>query len=75
MVELDARFPEYGFAQHKGYPTAYHLEKLALLGATEYHRRSFAPVNAHWDWHSPSTVRNQVISVPCSSRWAVFDNV
>ncbi|MBG6240978.1 MAG: ribonuclease HII [Candidatus Symbiopectobacterium sp. Dall1.0] len=44
MVELDARFPEYGFAQHKGYPTAYHLEKLALLGATEYHRRSFAPV-------------------------------
>ncbi|MBG6244094.1 ribonuclease HII [Candidatus Symbiopectobacterium sp. 'North America'] len=44
MVELDVRFPEYGFAQHKGYPTAYHLEKLALLGATEYHRRSFAPV-------------------------------
>lgn len=44
MVELDARFPEYGFAQHKGYPTAYHLEKLALLGATEFHRRSFAPV-------------------------------
>ncbi|WP_291971738.1 ribonuclease HII [Candidatus Symbiopectobacterium sp.] len=44
MVELDARFPEYGFAQHKGYPTAYHLEKLALLGATEYHRRIFAPV-------------------------------
>lgn len=44
MVELDARFPEYGFAQHKGYPTAYHLEKLALLGATEHHRRSFAPV-------------------------------
>ncbi|MFT8211935.1 MAG: ribonuclease HII [Symbiopectobacterium sp.] len=44
MVELDARFPEYGFAQHKGYPTAYHLEKLALFGATEFHRRSFAPV-------------------------------
>lgn len=44
MVELDARFPEYGFAQHKGYPTAYHLEKLALHGATEFHRCSFAPV-------------------------------
>ncbi|KAA8996110.1 ribonuclease HII [Affinibrenneria salicis] len=44
MVELDRRFPEYGFAQHKGYPTAFHLEKLALLGATIYHRRSFAPV-------------------------------
>ncbi|GKW23211.1 ribonuclease HII [Pectobacterium polonicum] len=44
MVELDQRFPAYGFAQHKGYPTAFHLEKLAALGATEFHRRSFAPV-------------------------------
>ncbi|KEA53113.1 MULTISPECIES: ribonuclease HII [Mangrovibacter] len=44
MVELDLQYPEYGFAQHKGYPTAYHLEKLAALGATEHHRRSFAPV-------------------------------
>ncbi|MEH2919695.1 ribonuclease HII [Samsonia erythrinae] len=44
MVELDHRFPDYGFAQHKGYPTAFHLQKLAALGATEFHRRSFAPV-------------------------------
>lgn len=44
MAELDLRFPEYGFARHKGYPTAYHLEKLATLGATAFHRRSFAPV-------------------------------
>ena len=44
MVELDKVFPEYGFAKHKGYPTAYHLEKLALYGATEFHRKSFAPV-------------------------------
>jgi ribonuclease HII len=44
MTELDLVFPEYGFAQHKGYPTAFHLEKLAALGATEHHRRSFAPV-------------------------------
>ncbi|MCU1792994.1 ribonuclease HII [Pectobacterium polaris] len=44
MVELDQRFPAYGFAQNKGYPTAFHLEKLAALGATEFHRRSFAPV-------------------------------
>jgi len=44
MVELDARFPQYGFAQHKGYPTALHLERLAEHGATEHHRRSFAPV-------------------------------
>lgn len=44
MVELDLCFPEYGFAQHKGYPTAFHLEKLAALGATVHHRRSFGPV-------------------------------
>ncbi len=44
MIELDARFPQYGFAQHKGYPTALHLERLAEHGATEHHRRSFAPV-------------------------------
>ncbi|EKN4700199.1 ribonuclease HII [Yersinia ruckeri] len=44
MAELDSYFPGYGFAQHKGYPTALHLERLAALGATEHHRRSFAPV-------------------------------
>ncbi|OTA16639.1 ribonuclease HII [Xenorhabdus vietnamensis] len=44
MAELDKQFPGYGFAQHKGYPTALHLEKLASLGATEHHRKSFAPV-------------------------------
>ncbi len=44
MALLDQSFPEYGFAQHKGYPTAFHLEKLAEHGATEHHRRSFAPV-------------------------------
>ncbi|WP_114194484.1 ribonuclease HII [Edaphovirga cremea] len=44
MTELDLSFPDYGFAQHKGYPTPFHLEKLAILGATEHHRRSFAPV-------------------------------
>ena len=44
MVALDARFPQYGFAQHKGYPTALHLERIAQYGVTEYHRRSFRPV-------------------------------
>lgn len=44
MVELDKAYPEYGFAKHKGYPTAYHLEKLAQFGATKFHRKSFAPV-------------------------------
>jgi ribonuclease HII len=44
MQQLDHLFPEYGFAKHKGYPTAQHLLKLAQLGATPWHRRSFAPV-------------------------------
>ena len=44
MNELDKQFPEYGFAKHKGYPTKLHFEKLAELGATPYHRKSFAPV-------------------------------
>lgn len=44
MVEMDARFPGYGFARHKGYGTAAHLQALAQLGACPEHRRSFAPV-------------------------------
>lgn len=44
MTELDQQFPQYGFAQHKGYPTALHREKLIEFGATPFHRRSFAPV-------------------------------
>lgn len=44
MAALDGIFPQYGFAQHKGYPTAFHLAALAEHGATEHHRRSFAPV-------------------------------
>ncbi|KAE9531724.1 ribonuclease HII [Ursidibacter arcticus] len=44
MDELDQRYPEYGFAQHKGYPTKLHFEKLAELGVTPFHRKSFAPV-------------------------------
>ena len=44
MKELDKQYPEYAFAQHKGYPTKLHLKKLAELGALPQHRRSFAPV-------------------------------
>ena len=44
MVELDAHFPGYGLARHKGYPTKVHIEALERLGVSEIHRRSFAPV-------------------------------
>lgn len=44
MDELDARYPQYGFAQHKGYPTKAHMEILAELGPTPEYRKSFKPV-------------------------------
>ena len=44
MARLDAEYPGYGFAAHKGYPTPEHLEALERLGACALHRRSFAPV-------------------------------
>lgn len=46
MIDLDARFPQYGFARHKGYPTAAHLDALRRHGVSPVHRRSFAPVRA-----------------------------
>src|SRR5690606_16404 len=44
MTALDAQYPGYGFARHKGYPTPDHLEALRRLGPSAIHRRSFAPV-------------------------------
>jgi ribonuclease HII len=44
MAELDARHPGYGFAEHAGYGTPQHLERLRALGPCPLHRRSFAPV-------------------------------
>ena len=45
MIELEAKYPGYGFAKNKGYGTAQHLEALKRLGATPIHRRSFSPVS------------------------------
>ena len=44
MTELDTRYPGYGLACHKGYPTRQHLSCLQQLGISAVHRRSFAPV-------------------------------
>lgn len=44
MREADARWPGYGFAVHKGYPTPEHLEAIARLGPSPIHRLSFAPL-------------------------------
>ena len=45
MALLDARYPGYGFASHKGYSTPQHLAALKMLGPCEIHRRSFEPVH------------------------------
>lgn len=44
MEELDAQYPQYGFAKHKGYPTKAHFEALAEHGVIDQHRKSFKPV-------------------------------
>ena len=44
LYALDKEYPNYGFAKHKGYPTAFHLEMLALHGVSLIHRLSYAPV-------------------------------
>lgn len=44
MLEADSKWPGYGFAVHKGYPTGQHLEALARLGPCPIHRLSFGPL-------------------------------
>ncbi|MES2624545.1 MAG: ribonuclease HII [Pseudomonadota bacterium] len=44
MQDLDKTYPGYGLAQHKGYPTAFHLQALQELGPCAIHRRTFRPV-------------------------------
>ena len=44
LLQLDRRYPEYGFAKHKGYPSPAHLSALQRYGPCPEHRRSYAPV-------------------------------
>lgn len=44
MLELDAKYPQYGFAQHKGYPTKAHVAALQMYGPCAEHRFSYRPV-------------------------------
>lgn len=47
MKEYDKKWPEYGFAKHKGYGTKVHMETLEKCGACDIHRQSFAPVKLY----------------------------
>lgn len=44
MCQLDTEFPEYGFAQHKGYGTKFHMQQLKRFGPCKHHRKTFAPI-------------------------------
>lgn len=44
MIELDKKYPEYGFASHKGYPTKKHIEAIQEYGLIEGYRKSYGPV-------------------------------
>ena len=46
LLVLHEQYPHYAFDQHKGYPTALHLERLRLHGVSPVHRKSYAPVRA-----------------------------
>jgi ribonuclease HII len=46
MIALDSEYPEYGFAQNKGYGTEYHRKTIERLGPTPMHRLTFAPMRA-----------------------------
>ena len=44
LIALDEEYPEYGFAKHKGYPTAQHMAAIKAHGVLPIHRRSFDPI-------------------------------
>lgn len=48
MLVLDAAYPQYGLAAHKGYPTAAHLAAIRQYGVKDFYRKSFGPVRALW---------------------------
>ena len=51
MLAFDEQYPGYGFAKHKGYPTAMHREALKQLGVSPIHRTSYAPVREAIERH------------------------
>lgn len=46
MIKLDKKYPQYGFAQHKGYGTKAHIKAIKKYGPCSIHRKSFAPINS-----------------------------
>jgi len=44
MCALHKRYPDYGFKQHKGYPTKFHREQILMIGPCRHHRKTFTPM-------------------------------
>lgn len=47
MIELDKKYPMYGFKKHKGYPTKQHVQAIEKYGILESHRKTFKPVSLY----------------------------
>jgi len=62
MVEMDERYPGYGFASHKGYRAAIHAEGLMALGPCEIHRLSWGPVKLALQGRNPMLVFAEVMA-------------
>jgi len=45
MIELDKKYPEYGYAKHKGYPTKAHIEAVEKYGVKDFYRMTFSPIS------------------------------
>lgn len=76
MKVLHERFPEYGFAAHKGYPTPVHVEALNQYGAIFEHRRSFRPVQEAIDtvgFNAGKTAESLPESLPFATD--LFENI
>lgn len=66
MVELDATYPEYGFASHKGYRSRRHSAALDRYGPCPVHRRSFKPVRDWAEGRAPTSLLREGLPVPLS---------
>src|SRR5262245_15767522 len=61
MAELDAQYPGYGLAAHKGYPTPRHFEALRRLGPSPIHRRGYRPVREALGLEpAPSSLKSEI---------------
>jgi ribonuclease HII len=64
MTEMDARYPGYGFASHKGYNAPVHMEALVSMGPCEIHRRAWRPVKLVLAGIDPRTIEPEQGELP-----------